>query len=319
MKAGFPTKKVLITNSTSSLGRALLHALSKTEIECIGATAEQIDWRDPQAVDLLIENQHPFLVINTFSIDSDFENQHDDYGKNLANACTKIKSRVIQISDYHVFGLESKTTYFETDKAAPLSARGEKLAQAEQYFIEQVEQHLIFRLSWLLNNVSDNPFTRLMRSFTANEDLQVSKDYLGAPTWQSDVVRVLLGITQQIFSGAENWGIFHYCSNDKCSELEFAQEIAETYSDMRPLQSQLLSTAWKDREDLLQRCEPNSAVLSCRRIRNNFGVQARTWRQGLKNHIRDWIDQHPNHQTKNGKKPTHQSDKDPIECKVVND
>jgi dTDP-4-dehydrorhamnose reductase len=290
--------------------------LSKTELECVGASAEQIDWREPEAVDALIEAEHPFLVINTFSIDSNFEDQHDDYCKNLANACTKIKSRAIQLSDYHVFGLESKTTYFETDKAAPLSAKGEKLAQAEQYFIEQLEQHLIFRLSWLLNNATDNPFTRLMQSFSTHQDINVSKDYFGAPTWQSDVIRVLLGITQQIFSGAENWGIFHYCSNDKCSEFEFAQAIAQTYSDLTPLQSQLLPTAWKDREDLLRMCEPHSAVLSCRRIRNNFGIQTRTWTQGLKNHIREWISQQSNDHN-NDKKTPHRNDKDSLECKAV--
>jgi dTDP-4-dehydrorhamnose reductase len=77
----------------------------------------------------------------------------------------------------------------------------------------------------------------------------------------------------------------HYCSSDACTEVEFAEQVIHMLRQQDLLKSdpELLV------EDQLSDTEPVSAVLSCRRARDNFGVQARSWRPSLLPMIKQWI------------------------------
>ena len=297
-----PAQKILLTCITNPIGKALAQTFESDAIPFVVVSPNQIDWSDAALVDELFARVSPFLLINTLSLDARYRAEHTAFAKQIATASSRHEVQVIHFSDYHVFGGEAKNTYYETDKPAPLTDFGTSLVTAEQCFIEHLSQYFILRVSWLLSFEKDNLLTRLLSRLESNDVIQLSEDYRGSPTWTHDVARVTVGIVKQIITGADNWGVFHYCSEDKCSEWEFGALIAEQFTDIkrndfhisrikdasRRLRAVPLAQR-DDEEGLIVQQEPASAVLSCRRIRNNFGIQPRTWRQGLKAQIRNWL------------------------------
>lgn len=302
MPIGEPAKKIVLTCVTNPVGKALAQAFETASIPVAVISPNQIDWSDAALVNELFARQTPFLVINTLSLDTRYRSEHASFAEQIAKAGDEHGVRVIHFSDYHVFGGEPKNTYYETDKPAPLTEFGESLAAAEKSFIEHLGQHCILRMSWLLSVDMDSLLTRLLSQLEDEKaTVELSEDYRGSPTWTSDVARVTVGMVKQMLTGAENWGVFHYCSGDKCSEWEFGTLIADYVTEIKRTEfhvkrvkdaSQRLRSvplAERSDDDNDMRHEPHSAVLSCRRIRNNFGIQPRTWRQGLKAQIRAWL------------------------------
>jgi dTDP-4-dehydrorhamnose reductase len=199
----------------------------------------------------------------------------------LAKACSAKRAVLLHISSHEVFGGENKTTYNEEDQPAPTTVDGQRVWDTERAVQLNADSHIILRLSWLTSGSSDNVFTRLLNRLSQPGEVRASSDLRGAPTFTDDAARVIVALVKQVFAKADNWGVYHYTSSDPCSEWEFAECLRQILQSQDQPVAELVDVSTGEFEP--------SAVLSCRRCRDDFGVQQRSWRQGLEARIRSWL------------------------------
>ncbi|MFL0796002.1 MAG: NAD(P)-dependent oxidoreductase [Cellvibrionaceae bacterium] len=187
---------------------------------------------------------------------------------------------VIYLSNYRVFGGGDSLTWEEQSEPEPDCELSQALNAMERQVLA-LPQGMVLRISWLLDG-HYGLLPSLLGWLKQKKKLSYSPVARGCPTSQEDMVRVLSAMLRQIRCGIESYGIFHYCSGDVCSMLEFAQAVREHVSDRVSVPLAEIHEA-EEAESVL------SAVLSSGRIRDTFGIQQRSWRQGLPELLEDWV------------------------------
>jgi len=280
---------LLLTDVMSPLGRALEHELEREPFKLLMPGIAELDWADAQSLPSYLQKHQPDLIVNCRGWEDAFRSGSQamliSTARQLAQACADKSIPLIHISSYSVFGGDSKVTHSEKDSIAPLNDIGRAFAEAEQVIAEQLPKHIILRLSWVIGAYGDNLLTRLLSSFLAGASVSVNRRLRGAPTALSDAARVAVAMSKQIQCGSDNWGVMHYCSSDGCSEDEFAEQLLQLL-----IQQQLLTAEPSlSLIDNVPTDEPFSAILGCRRARDYFGIQARSWRPSLLPLVKQWL------------------------------
>jgi len=306
-------KRVLIIGVDCEVAATIFDNLDSGNQPVTGIKSGDVDWGDYTEVLALLETHDPFLTVNFIGSPLfTHKPQHSPSYliaaiKNISAACTAVNAVVIHTSDYHVFGDDKKNAYLEKDPVSPLDNYGEAMVAIEQCFQANLEKILILRFSWIININTKNILTKTLEGLINPEGVVLTPYRRGAPTWQDDIVRVINAVIRQVISGAMNWGVFHYCSADTCNELEFGQHVQAVFSELFEGKGDITgATAKIDTEssvaespasandeavDVGEPLEPTSAALSCTRIKNNFGVHSRSWRQGLQEKITQWAEE----------------------------
>lgn len=283
--------KLLLTDVISPLGKALEHELEREPFKLLAPSAADLDWSDPQSLQAYITKYQPDLIINSRGWEEAFQPDGqsillDTVGQ-LVNVCAGQSIPVIHLSSYSVFGGDGRGTHSEKDTVAPISDTGRAFVEAEQLIAEGFPKHIILRLSWVIGAYGENLLTRLLSSFLAGASVSVNRHLRGAPTALSDAARVAVAMSKQISCGADNWGVMHYCSGDACTEDEFAEQLLQLLIQQQLLTAEPSLTL----EDGEPDNEPLSAILGCRRARDYFGIQARSWRPSLLPLVKQWLHQ----------------------------
>lgn len=287
--------KILITDAFSPIGHAISAAFEQTSYALLCPAKGTFDWSEPQSVESYLRDNAISIVINTagWRETPDVEQQLElvSAAKCLAVAARKVDCVVIHLSSYRVFGGENKSTYDEQDKTLPLGAAGRAFLEAERVFERLLEHHICLRVSWVLDIVGESVFRRLLQDLVIDGPiLEVTHQRRGTPISASEIGRVICAMCHQIICGAENWGIFHLASGDPCSSAEFTEAVADILE-----REGVLKREWRveslTEEELESQGEPDSAALTVRRCRDNFGYQIRSWRQGLTSLVKAWLQQ----------------------------
>lgn len=291
------SKRLLVIGPENGLLAGVARELDAGNMPLTFVADSGIRWNQKGAMEKLFGQQKPRLLLHEFDLrnpallDPKASTERSallDRVRALAEGCARHQCMVMHLSDYHVFGGDTKNAYDETDPPAPLDSYGALLAELEQEFVGRVDQHLILRFSWLIDEAGQNLFTRVLEALANGHEVALSRYRRGAPTWQTDARRVICGVVRQMMAGAENWGCFHYCSADSCNEWEFGHEVEATLAEISSVEGKIASEDQKNLDRYPH--EPPSASLNTRRIRDNFGVHGRSWRQGLKARVSHWLD-----------------------------
>ncbi|WP_347331107.1 sugar nucleotide-binding protein [Marinimicrobium locisalis] len=283
--------KLLLTDASNALGRALEHELERETFGLIAPVSTRPDWTDVGEVRAYLDHEPPKLVINTLG----WADRPDTAqcalipaaAETLATVCSERNIPMIQVSSYQVFGGDNKSSHSERDEPSPQSEAGQAWLAAEQAVSQALEHRLVLRLSWLIDSHGNNRLTRLLRTIFGDGEWVANSRLRGAPTALSDVARVLVGVVKQISCGADNWGVMHYASRDVCTEVEFVDRVVEVLRQLDTLPetfAQRLTTT-----DSLPSDEPVSAVLGVHRLRDGFGVQSRAWEPYLVPMVKQWL------------------------------
>ncbi len=284
--------KILVTDITSPLGRALEHDLEREHCKLFSPSTLELNWMDGGAVNLYVAALKPDVVVNTFAWGDILNGEQQVLlpilAANVAYACAPLGVPLLHFSSHKVFGNDHKSSHSEKDIPAPLGAVGQAFFAAEQAIEHSSVKAVVLRLGWVIGSYGDNLCTRLLERIRAQQAIQVNTRLRGAPTLLSDVARVAVAIVKQIASGADNWGVMHYCSGDALTEAEFGEQLVQLLAQQQLLVQDVNFTLC----DQVPSDEPMSAVLGCRRIRDGFGVQARPWRPSLLPLVKQWFHTH---------------------------
>lgn len=270
--------KVLLTEHLSPLGSALLRGFEAHSLSVVSSSGF-----DAQALREEVELHQPAIIINPQSLATRSGRNLVEQGHALLELSRLHNSVLIHFSTHHVFGAgQYGTALSETDTPLPEDSYGVELL-AQEAILRHWERSLIVRLPWLLDG-PDSILEAMCRALLYSGECVVSDAWRGAPIFIEDAVRVTLAMVQQVLCGAANWGVFHLHSSDSCTEAELADHIA------RLLQKQGYEVGSIALATLEQRFIASNGWLKGLRCTNNFGFQYRSWRQGVKGRVAEWLD-----------------------------
>ncbi len=149
--------KVLIVGSQGQLGTELM---ASQPAQCLvqGLDLEELDISDRQAVETLIEQQRPQLIINAAAytaVDKAESAAEIAYAvnaegaANLARMAACINAQLISISTDFVFDGRRSEPYPVDHQAHPLSVYGASKLAGEQQILRLNPQALIVRTAWV--------------------------------------------------------------------------------------------------------------------------------------------------------------------------
>ncbi len=287
------TDKILITDAYSPIGKAIFNAFENTAYTVLAPETDSFNWDDSEALTELLRDSQIDVVINTTGWLETPDVGHQlllvSAAKSLAKAAAAVDCVVIHLSSYRVFGGENKSSYDELDKPFPLGPAGRAFLEAERAFERDLEKHICLRVSWVLDIVGESVFRRLLQDLVVDGPrLEVTHQRRGSPISTTEIGRVILAMVNQLLCGADNWGVFHLSSGDPCSSAEFAEAVADILEREGALKREWCVESLSE-EALASQGEPDSAALTVRRCRDNFGYQIRSWRQGLTGLVRNWL------------------------------
>jgi len=280
-------QKIILSCTRSLFAEHLIDALQKEPFSLATLPEEKLRGESAKAtIASYLEKENVDLLVNTlaYSIGDAPERRAllVELSEVLAEVAHELDIPIVQLSTHEVFGGENLTVYREDDHPSPLTALGQALWDAERKVELQCEQYIVYRLSWLICHHGDSVFTRLLDLMLDKDQVAVSAERRASPTFIDDACRVLVAMIKQIFSGAQNWGIYHYASSDPCDEKEFAEYLSDIVSSLGHQTGQLTD----DSSDV----QYPSAVLGCISTRDDFGVQQRSWRLRLESRVKAYID-----------------------------
>jgi dTDP-4-dehydrorhamnose reductase len=214
--------------------------------------------------------------------------------KGVALACLKANVIPLHLSSYRVFGGENKNAYDERDKPSPLGPAGRAYLDAERSFEQHLDEYICLRIGWVLDVQAGSSFSRILSHLArVGGSFEAGHQRRGAPVSSEVVGRVVVAMINQVLCGANNWGVFHCASSDPCTVAEFTDALAAILDQEECLLGEWSIVEPCDEVGALaneRQPEPDSAVLSVRRSRDDFGIQAVSWRKGLRSLVKLWLE-----------------------------
>jgi len=197
--------------------------------------------------------------------------------KNLAESCRKSEIKFIHISTDFVFnGLKSEL-YNESDMPDPVSVYGKSKAEGEKAVLENPDNCLIIRTSWLYSTTHKTFVNKIIEKSKTNAQIRVVEDEIGSPTYAFDLAETLIQICGKV-SEIENFktAVYHYCNTGSVSRYEYAKKIID-YSNAS---SEVVPVLSKDLDMKAKR--PSNSSLDNSKIIKDFGITIRSWEEALK-------------------------------------
>lgn len=197
--------------------------------------------------------------------------------KNLAESCRKSGIKFIHISTDFVFNGLKKGLYNESDMSDPVSIYGKSKAEGEKAVLENPENCLIIRTSWIYSTTHNTFVNKIIEKSKTNAQLKVVEDETGSPTYAPDLAEALIQICGRI-SEIENFktAVYHYCNTGSVSRYEYAKKIIDftkAVTEVVPVKSNELNMKAK---------RPANSSLDNSKIISDFKLKIRNWEEALK-------------------------------------
>ncbi|NQX87697.1 MAG: sugar nucleotide-binding protein [Halioglobus sp.] len=199
----------------------------------------------------------------------------------VAKACQRTDTAYLYVSSSRVFSGQLDRPYKEADDPDNEEPTGQLLARAEKLVTETAARHLILRLGPIFSSEGINLITRMLDPLREGGSLILDNNLRGSPVAADDGARVVLAVLDQLGTGLEPWGIYHYGSSDKATYYEFAEALLASASQFFELSSSVVQLgAEPDGMRSLDR------TLDCSKIRNTFAIQQVSWRSAISDLIK---------------------------------
>jgi dTDP-4-dehydrorhamnose reductase len=278
--------RVLITGAGGQLGRALL-ALAPGDTSTRGVSHEQLDIADPAAVDSVVREFGPDVLINAagFTRVDDAESEREAAERAnatgpavLAAASRSAGAWLVQVSTDYVFDGEHGQPYLPAAGTNPLSVYGRTKLQGELAVTRELpSQSTVVRTSWLYAAEGRNFLTTMLRLMRSRPQLSVVSDQIGAPTSVAGLAGVLWSFTRLRASG-----LYHWCDSGVASWYDFAVAIGEEAVALGVLSSGPPIVPITSAEYPTAARRPPYSLLEKRDTERLLGLTAPHWRHALR-------------------------------------
>jgi dTDP-4-dehydrorhamnose reductase len=204
----------------------------------------------------------------------------------VAKACHRTDATYLYVSSSVVFSGELERPYMEQDSPDNEEVAAQLLARAEHIVADVCLRHLILRFGPVFSSEGMNLITRLLGSLRGGDSLVLDNNLRGCPVAADDGARVLLALLDQLGTGLEPWGTYHYGSSDAATYYEFGEALvasASQFFEFSPSAVQL------ERET--DGLSSLNRTLDCSKIRNTFAVRQIPWRSAIADVVKQYYEQ----------------------------
>lgn len=265
----------LVTGSKGQLGSELKSLLGTSAMY---VDRDELDISDGSAVKEYLEKHSFEGIINcaAYTAVDKAEDEPDEADK--ANHLgpkwlAKYGKRIIHISTDYVFDGTSHVPYREDHPTSPVSVYGKTKLAGEKAVLEEAETAVIIRTAWVYSSYGNNFVKTMLRLGKERDSLNVVCDQIGSPTHAGDLARAIVEILPQIQQNRKE--IYHFTNEGVCSWYDFAVAIME----MTGLSCKVCPIESRDYPTKAVR--PFFSVLNKKKIKNDFGLKIRYWRNAL--------------------------------------
>jgi dTDP-4-dehydrorhamnose reductase len=280
--------RLLLFGSTGRIGSAIISASSLFDVEIIKPNSTQLNITDPLIVEK-IRNLMPELIVNAAAftdVDGAENNANDAYNLNktapglLAQASQVLDIPLIHFSTDYVFSGKQKTPYVESDLSHPISIYGKSKLAGEEAIRITCEKNIILRTSWIFCENGNNFAKTILKLAIEKPALNVVKNEISCPTSALSVAHAVLKIAKDIQSGANEWGLYHFCGSSEISRYDYALEIIETakkycsksFATVNPIMSSQFPT---------KATRPPYSAMNTNKLTGVFNIFPNDWRSDL--------------------------------------
>jgi dTDP-4-dehydrorhamnose reductase len=274
--------KVLVLGTDSPLGQALAEYLQKlARHDCVLMSRAACRWKSERQAKKVVARAKCDIVVDVrieAAGDGGDPIQELDLKRChwVAKACQRSKIPYLYISSSRVFSGQLERPYTEQDLPDNEETIGQLLANAEQLVRDSCERHLILRLGPIFSYEGTNLITQMLGPMLQGGSLVLDNNLRGCPVAAADGARVVSALLDQLSTGLEPWGIFHYGSSDTATYYEFAEAMLAAASQFSEFGS---SAVQLEREP--DGLAPLNRTLDCSKIRSTFAIKQVPWRSAI--------------------------------------
>ena len=201
----------------------------------------------------------------------------------VGKACQRATIPYLYVSSSRVFSGQLDRPYSEDDPPDSEETVGKLLSQAEEMVTGSCQRHLVLRLGPVFSYEGTNLITQMLGPMLEGGSLVLDNNLRGCPVAAADGARVVSAILDQLSTGLEPWGIFHYGSSDTATYYEFAEALLASASQFSEFSS---SAVQLERE--AEGLPPLNRMLECTRIRNTFAIKQVPWRNAIADLVKQY-------------------------------
>ncbi|MGA2297865.1 MAG: dTDP-4-dehydrorhamnose reductase [FCB group bacterium] len=226
--------KYLIIGNKGQLGKEFEKKLILLNNDFLAVDIDELDISNNVQVKKYFNNYKPDIALNCSAynfVDKAEEEPEAAFKtniegvRNLALASKEHNFFLVHYSSDYVFDGTKNETYVESDSTNPINIYGESKLAGEKYIQEELNDYLLFRLSWVFGEGQQNFIYKFRQWAEKNHTLKISVDEISVPTYTKTIVDVTLQALEKKLTG-----LYHLTNSGYCSRYEWAKFIAKTLS-----------------------------------------------------------------------------------------
>lgn len=198
--------------------------------------------------------------------------------RNLAQLCKLHRATLIHISTDFVFEGNEIKLLKEDDVAKPINVYGVTKLDGELAIVEELDQYIILRTSWLYSEFANNYVKTMLKLGAERDELNIIADQVGTPTYAIDLANTIFDIIQ---NPEKKYGIYHFSNEGVTSWYDFAKAIFDysgTKVNVNPIPTSAYPTKAK---------RPHFSVMDKSKIKADYNITIPYWMDSLANCINE--------------------------------
>ncbi|MDA9362194.1 dTDP-4-dehydrorhamnose reductase [Flavobacteriaceae bacterium] len=282
---------ILVTGSNGQLGSEIKDlAANYSSFRFLFMDLPELDICNSSQLDIFIKENNINTVINCAAYtavdkaeqDADMAEKVNATGVlNLVNAVAKINGKLIHISTDYVFDGNSFQPYNEFDEVNPIGVYGNTKRSGELAVINSDIDAIVIRTSWLYSAYGKNFVKTMLRLGKEKDELGVVFDQVGTPTNASDLAKTCLDILsyKKQHNISKKGKVYHFSNEGVVSWYDFSiaiMNLGDVNCNVMPIET---------KDYPLPSKRPHYSVLNKSKIKTDFDIEIKYWRDSLKNCI----------------------------------
>ncbi len=277
-------KNILVTGSNGQLGSEIRDlAVNYPDFHFFFTDIDELDLTNKQAVADFFQHNKIDVCINcaAYTAVDKAEDERKlalkinrDTVETLAKNCNENNSLLVHISTDYVFNGRNYKPYTEEDVPSPESYYGLTKLKGEKAALENNDNTIIIRTSWLYSKYGNNFVKTMLRLGSERDKIGVVVDQVGTPTYAGDLALAILEIIKQ--NDKPEKEIYHFSNEGAISWYDFAKAVM----NIKKLNCKVNPIESKDFPAKANR--PFYSVLNKSKIKKAYNLEIPYWLDSLK-------------------------------------
>ncbi|MGH7823645.1 MAG: dTDP-4-dehydrorhamnose reductase [Candidatus Binatia bacterium] len=220
--------KILIAGAGGLIGRHMAERFA-SEHNVLALKHSELDITDREAVNRVVSNIKPSLLINCAVVQVDESEQNPSHARAvnvdgprfLAESARRVNAEVIHFGTQYAFEGEpvGRPPYTIKDEAHPINVYGKTKVAGEQAVLEACARSYIIRTSWVYGSGKNSFLCTAHKNLETGKRVRAIVDIWSSTTYAMDLANRI----QEILAKG-HYGTYHIVNDGVCSYYEFARE-----------------------------------------------------------------------------------------------